>query len=82
MVHLQPKHFGNTLRSGDSDVILVSCEFFHNVLLCHVRVEVTSKNKTQGVIKKISSKDKRQAFFLANTGFELIQLIVNFISSI
>ena len=80
MVHLQRKQLRKYLRNCDSDVILVLCECLHNVLLGHVRVKVRELEKYrpifESVLKKKSSKDKRRAFFLTKTGFELIQLII------
>ena len=63
MVHLQPQQLRKFLRSCDSDVILVFCEYLHNVLLGHVRVKVRDLENYihifQGVLKKNSSTDKR-----------------------
>ena len=82
MVHLQPKQLRKYLRICDSDVILVLCECLHNVLQGHVKVKVRDLEKHrhifESVLKKKSSMDKRRAFFLAKTGFELIQLIIEF----
>ena len=82
MVHLQPKQLRKYLRSCDSDAILVLCECLHNVLLGHVRVKVRDlenyRHIFEGVLKKNSSTDKRRALLLTKTGFELIQLIINF----
>ena len=83
MVRLQPKQLMKYLRNCDSDVILVLCECLHNVLLGHVRVKVRDLEKYRHIFesvlkKKSSSMDKRRAFFLTKTGFELIQLIIKF----
>ena len=82
MVHLQPKESRKYLRCCDSDVMLVSCECLHKVLLSHVRVKIRDlencKHKFEGVRKKKSSTDKRRALLLTKTGFKLIQLIIKF----
>ena len=82
MVHLQPKQLRKYLRSCGNDAILVLCECLHNVLLGHVRVKVRDleiyRHLFEGVLKKKSSMDKRRAVLLTKTGFELIQLIINF----
>ena len=84
MVHLQPNQLRKYLRSCDSDAILVLCECIHNDLLSHVRVKVRDLEKYrhifEGVLKKNSSTDERRALLL--TDFELIQLIIKFVSSI
>ena len=82
MVDLQPNQLRKCLRSCDSDVILVLCECLHNVLLGRVRVKVRDlenyRHIFEGVLKKITSTDKRRALLLTKTGFELIQLIIKF----
>ena len=82
MGYLQPKQLRNYIRSGDSDVILVLCECLHRILLSHVRVKPRGLEKYrhifEGLIKKTSSMDKRQALLLKTTGSELIQLNVKF----
>ena len=82
MVHLQPKQLRKSLRSCDSDVILVLCECLQNVLLVQVRVKVRNLEKYrqifEGVLKIKSSTDKRRAMLLTITGFKLIQLIIKF----
>ena len=40
MVQLQPKQLKKYLRGCDSDIILILCEFLHNVSLVHVRVKL------------------------------------------
>ena len=70
------------MRSCDSDVILVLCEFVHNVLLGHFRVNVRDLDRYRSifvnVLKEKSSMDKRRALLLTKTGFELIQLFIKF----
>ena len=82
MVHLQPNQLRKHLRCCDSDVILVLCECLHNVLLGHFRVKVRDlknyRHIFEGVLKKNSSTDKRQAPSLTKTSFEMIQLIIKF----
>ena len=66
MVHLQPKQLKKYLRSCDSDVILVLCEYRQNFLLGHVRVKLKDlesyKHIFEGVLKKKSAVDKRRDF--------------------
>ena len=82
MVYLQPKQLRKYLRSCDSDVILVLFECRHNVLLGHVRLKVRDLEKYrhifESVLKKKSSMDELRALLLTKTGFELVQLIINF----
>ena len=80
MVHLQPKQLKKYLRSCDSDVILVLCEYRQNFFLGHVRVKLKDlesyKHIFEGVLKKKSAVDKRRDFLPVsnwfNTCFQLI----------
>ena len=82
MVHLQPKQLRKYVRNCESDLILVSCECLHNVLLGHIRVKIRDlekyRDKIESVLKKKSSMDKRRALFLTKIGFELFKLLIKF----
>ena len=76
------KKLRKSLRSCDSDAILVLCECLHNVLLGQVRVKARDLEKYrhifEGVLKKKSSMVKRRPISITKAGFKLIQLIFKF----